>query len=71
MDHDVIIVTAGRGPLDRQPICRDNLLDSLQDQDFMLMRARCNVNIIATMNYIRDFGPSFAAVTDLFIREIT
>ena len=66
MEADLVIFSAGRGPLDPRPLGQDNLLDKLRDLYVMTSRARCNLVIIASMDYMYDNCPSWHRVIDHF-----
>ena len=68
MEHDLVIFTAGRGPLDTRQVGRDSLLDSLRDLYVLITRARCNLVIIASQQYMQDNCQSWARLIQHFMR---
>lgn len=54
MEEDLMILIAGRRPLETRPLGPDSLFDSLRDPYVMAARARCNFIIIASMEYIHE-----------------
>lgn len=66
LDHDLIIFSAGRGPLDTHTIREQIFLDSLRVLEVMVARARCNLVIIVSITYMTANCPSWRALISHF-----
>jgi len=66
LEEDLIIFSPGRGPMESRPLGQHSLIDSLRDLYVMATRARCNLIIVGSMEYMYENCPTWRTFIDHF-----